>query len=207
VRLRIVVATGVILALWPGLLAAQEKREEPRPSTLYSPPTSSDRFTWVVQGNVSLPVLAVDAGFSAWMTADNWPNEWHRTPIGFGRRFTDMEITGTIAGSIEAGVGSQWGEDPRYERSGKAGAIPRMRHAVITTFMARRPDGHLAPAWARLYGDVGANLIENAWLPPSARTRKQTVARIGDGVIDRLVSNLWDEFWPDLRKRLPARLP
>jgi hypothetical protein len=52
-------------------------------------------------------------------------------------------------------------------------------------------------------GNVVNNVIENTWLPPSATTRGQTTLRTVDGFAGRLVGNLWAEFWPEIRKRLP----
>jgi hypothetical protein len=45
-------------------------------------------------------------------------------------------------------------------------------------------------------------VIENAWLPPSVTTPGQTAVRSANGLAGRLLGNLWDEFWPDVRRRL-----
>ena len=50
--------------------------------------------------------------------------------------------------------------------------------------------------------NVFNNVIENAWLPPSVTTPGQTALRSANGLLGRLVGNLWDEFWPDVRKRI-----
>ena len=52
---------------------------------------------------------------------------------------------------------------------------------------------------------VAGTAIQNTWLPGSATTRTQTTARIASGFAGQLASNLWTEFWPDLRQRLPLR--
>jgi hypothetical protein len=57
-------------------------------------------------------------------------------------------------------------------------------------------------AWARFAGNTVNNVIENAWLPPSATTPRQTALRSLDGLLGRLAGNLWDEFWPDVYPRL-----
>ena len=108
----------------------------------------------------------------------------------------------TISNAIESGLGAAWGEDPRYFRSGRTGVWVRVRYAAKTVFVARRRDGHVAPAWARYAGGIGSNLVANTWLPPSATTASQNVRRIGNGFLGRFVSNLWLEFWPDVRRRL-----
>src|SRR5216683_2399450 len=69
---------------------------------------------------------------------------------GAAKRYAEREADVAISNTIEAGVGALWGEDPRYIPSGRKGIWPRARYAITTAFVAQRPDGHLAPAWARL---------------------------------------------------------
>jgi hypothetical protein len=196
----------VALVLLPLPAAAQEVPPAPTAPQLYTPPSASDRVNWVVEGTLSLPVIAVNAADSAWSTHVNWPREWGRGALGFSKRFADEEAFGTVSNSIEAGLGSFWGEDPRYRRAGEGSLWRRVHHAVMATVLAPRRDGHLAPAWARFAAEGGALQIENVWLPPSARTPNATAWRLGGDMAFRAMSNVWDEFWPDVRKRIPARM-
>jgi hypothetical protein len=152
---------------------------------------------------VSLSALGVGALNSAWMTANDWPKEWHQSVGGFCRRYADNQAAASLSNSIESGLGTLWGEDPRHSRSGRHGTWTRIRYAVKTVALAPRRDGHLAPAWGRLAGNVIANVIEHSWLPPSVATHGRTTLRVAEGLVGRLVSNVWDEFWPDLKQRLP----
>lgn len=192
--------------LLPAVSAAQEV---PQPSPVppeYTPPTTQDRVNWVLEGTISLPVVVFNAGDAAFSTYKNWPKEWGRGASGFSKRIGDEEAYSAVSGGLEAGIGSIWGEDPRYRRSSRAGVVRRIRHSVVDTFVAFRPDGRTAPAWGRFAAEAGAVEIENIWLPPSARTPSAIAWRVGEDVAFRVMSNVWDEFWPDLRKRLPARL-
>ena len=173
----------------------------------YVPITAAGRVEWVGHSAVSLSSLALGAAGSAWRTAENWPTEWHRSGTGFGRRYLDSQASAAVGSAIEAGLGAAWGEDPRYIRSGKHGIAPRLRYAVKTVALAPRHDGRLAPAWGRLSGNLLGNAIENSWLPPSARTRQQTVSRVCYATLDRLAANIWTEFWPDVRQRLRRHRP
>jgi hypothetical protein len=199
------VGSGVLaLALLPALASAQETVPTIPTAALYIPATRADRVNWVVQGTLSLPVLGVTAVDSAWSTRANWPEEWGRGAGGFGRRFADEAAYGAICNAIEASAGSLWNEDPRYRRVEERSTWRRVHHALMATVLAPRRDGHLAPAWAR-FGAIGAAIqIENTWLPPSARTPRSTAWRVADDLIWRAVSNVWDEFWPDVRRRLAA---
>jgi len=169
----------------------------------YSPPTRADRRDWIVDGTVGPRSLLIVGPLSTiWQTGFNTPSEWGRTWTGVQKRYAEREVDVAISSSIEAGLGAIWGEDPRYVPSGRRGIWPRARYAIKTAFVAQRRDGHLAPAWGRYAGNVFNNLIENAWLPPSVTTGKQTVYRSVLGFAGRLGGNAWDEFWPDVYKRL-----
>ncbi len=206
VDIRIGAATLLTVVLIPSLAAAGQRADEDREERVtYSPITSSERAAWVA-GEIASPGALSSAAFtSAWMTKGNRPKEWSRSARGYGRRFGDAQAATAISSSIEAGLGSLWGEDPRYFRSGRHERWVRVRHAVASVALARRRDGRLAPAWGRFAGSVAGNVIENSWLPPSAATRSQTTARVATGFAGQLAANLWSEFWPDLRRRLPLQ--
>ena len=206
VEIRIGTATLLTVVLIPSLAAAGQRPDEDREDrATYSPITSSERAAWVA-GEIGSPGALSRAAFaSAWMTRENWPKEWPRSARGYGRRFGDAQAATAISSSIEAGLGSLWGEDPRYFRSGRHERWARVRHAVASVALARRRDGHRAPAWGRFAGSLAGNVIENTWLPPSAATRPQTTARVATGFAGQLAANLWSELWPDLRRRLPLQ--
>ena len=203
--MRIGAATLLTAVLIPSLAAAQRPDEDREPHATYSPLTSSERAAWLAGEMASPGALSRVAFTSAWMTRENSPKEWSRSARGYGRRFGDAQAATAISSSIEAGLGSFWGEDPRYFRSGRRERWARIRHAVASVGLAYRRDGRRAPAWGRFAGSVAGNVIENTWLPPSAATRTQTTARVATGFAGQLAANLWCEFWPDLRQQLPLQ--
>lgn len=194
------------IALIPALAAGQDVSADPPAPAAYTPPTSRDRVNWVVQGALSLPVVVFNTGDALVSTAANWPKEWGRGGSGFSKRLADEEAYSAMSGALEAGAGTLWGEDPRYLRSDRPDAWGRVRHTLVATVLTARRDGHLAPAWAHFAAEAGAIPIQNAWLPPSARTPGAMAWRVGEDLMFRALSNMWDEFWPDVRKRLPAPL-
>jgi len=167
------------------------------------PMTSKDRVDWIVDGTIGLKSLAVVGPIgTAWQTAWNTPEEWGRTWSGAGKRYLQREADVAISNTIEAGLGAIWGERADYIPSHKHGIKPRLGYALKTVFLAYRPDGHLAPAWGRYAGNTVNNLIENTWLPPSATTWQQTTWRSASGFATRALGNVWEEFWPDAKRRL-----
>ena len=161
------------------------------------------RIDWVVVGTIGpRSLLVVGPLGAAWQTGFNQPAEWERTWNGFGKRYLQREADVAISNSIEAGLGTIWGEEPRYVRSGRRGIGSRARYAIKTAFVTQRRDGRLAPAWGRYAGNTINNVIENAWLPPSATTGGQTILRCALGLLTRIGGNAWEEFWPDVARRL-----
>jgi hypothetical protein len=175
------------------------------PSFTYVPISPEGRVYWIVDGIVGLESLGVGVVAGAWQTAFNTPEEWGRTWSGFGKRYLAREVDVSISNTLEAGVGSIWGEEPRYIRSHRRGIWPRTRYAMKTVFLTQRRDGHLAPAWGRYVGNTLNNVIENAWLPPSVTTPGKTALRSANGFLSRLGGNLFDEFWPDVQRWLSRR--
>ena len=204
-----------LVACLPGAALCQPAAETPvvekqAPAELtagtYVPITGAQRLDWMVDGTIGRRSLTVVGPLATvWQTSFNSPEEWGRGVPGIAKRYLQREADVAISNSIEAGLGALWGEDPRYVRSGRKGVWPRARYAMKTVFLAQRRDGSLQPAWGRLAGNTVNNLIENAWLPPSVTTPGQTVMRSALGFLGRLGGNAWEEFWPDVVRRLKKK--
>jgi hypothetical protein len=189
------------LIVMPQLVSAQETPEAT--ADKYVPVTPAERVDWAVDGVIGLKsVVGVGPAAALWQTAWNTPEEWGRSWSGLGKRYAERMVDVSISNTLEAGLGALWHEDPRYIKSGRKGLWPRVRYAMKTSVLAPGRDGHLRPAWARYAGNTVNNLIENAWLPPSQTTPTMTAVRSGMGIVTRIGGNLWEEFWPDVARRI-----
>jgi hypothetical protein len=167
----------------------------------YVPITTDQRVDWIVDGVIGRQSLLIVGPLAdIWQTAFNTPEEWGRGPSGIAKRYAERLTDVAISNSIEGGLGALWGEDPRYVRSARKGVWPRARYALKTSVLAPGRDGRLRPAWARYAGNTLNNVIENAWLPPSQTTASMTAVRSGMGIVTRMGGNLWEEFWPDVKR-------
>ena len=205
------ILTTLALSAVPISLFAQDTdvtrrgQAAPRPpetAAPYDPIDSAQRVAWVVDGSIGRRSLGVGVITTAWQTAWDTPTEWGRSWPGVARRYAAREADVTISNTLEASLGAIWGEEPRYIPSGRHGLGARTRYAAKTVFLAQRRDGRLAPAWGRYVGNTLNNVIENAWLPPSVTTPKETIIRSANGFLGRLIGNFYDEFWPDAHRLL-----
>jgi hypothetical protein len=168
------------------------------------PITSAERRDWMVNGIFGPKTLAMAVGAATFRTVTTSEKEWTGTS-GFAKRLGAYEAHVAMSKGLEAGLGSLWKEDPRSIRSHRQGFWPRLGFAMTTVVMAPRADGHFAPAWGRMAGNVGASVIENAWLPDRRTTASRTAMRVADGLLGRFLSNLWTEFGPDVRNKFSRK--
>jgi hypothetical protein len=166
---------------------------------IYHPITSRQRLRWFLTNTIGPPHLVGGLFTSAFGTAVDRPKEYGPGWAGFGDRY-GTRLTGIVTGNaIEATAGALWGEDPRYFRVPNEPFKRRMLNVVKLTFEARRRDGHFAPAYARYIAIPGNNFLSNTWRVDSEANAHDAVVRTVDGFAGRFASNLFEEFWPDIK--------
>ena len=166
----------------------------------YLPITGRQRMRWFLTNTIGPPHLVGGLFTSAFGTAVNRPKEYGPGWEGFGDRY-GMRLTGISTGNaIETSVGALWGEDPRYFRVPGESFKRRLSNAVELTFVARRRDGHFAPAYARYMAISGNNFLSNTWRVDSEADTQHALIRTADGFAGRFASNLFEEFWPDIKQ-------
>ena len=169
------------------------------------PITGKQRLEWVALSTVGPESMAGGAISAGWGTLRNSPREYGTHWSGFGDRY-GMRLTGIATShTIEAGLGSLWGEDPRYVRYAEGPFGARLGHVVKMTFMARNRGGGFMPAYARLAAIPASNFLSNTWRADSEATASRATVRIGLGFLGRVAGNAFAEFWPDVRQKLFRR--
>jgi len=166
------------------------------------PLSPQTRVKWAAISTVGAPNLAGGLFSSGWGTLFNKPVEYGPHWDGFGKRY-GMRLTGSAtSNTMEAGLGALWGEDPRYFRIG-AGERPgrRVKNAIKQAFLARDRGGKTMPAYARYVAIPGGNFLSNTWRPDSQARAHDALIRTSLGFAARITSNLFVEFFPDIRRR------
>ena len=136
-----------------------------------------------------------------WLTA---PESWGASWEGFGKRTGTRQVETAIARGIEAGLGALWDEDPRYFRSARQDVPGRLRHAVVSAFLASDSRGKPRPAFARGIGMVSAKAVSRTWRQEAGWWRA-SIEPLGAGFAGRIASNLAREFLPELTRKLLRR--
>jgi hypothetical protein len=204
----------VIFALWvaaPTRVSAQDMPlgMDPAPvvpqqaKTVYVPITPEQRLKWFVRSTAGVESLVFAGPISAgWGTAFHHPPEYNTSWEGFGQRY-GMRLTGVSTGNaMEASLGALWGEDPRYFRTEGQPFKKRMANILDLTFRAYREDGERHFAYARMAGNVGNNILSDAWRVPSQSNAQDTAIRVAEGIGGKFVGNAAYEFFPDVLKWL-----
>jgi hypothetical protein len=134
------------------------------------------------------------AGFG---TLRDSPHEWGHGIAGFGKRFVSHLGQHAVKETIQLGVSTWHHENLRYQRSDLHGTMPRMKYALVHTFIVPRTNRPgKTVALGRISGNIGAGLISRAWQPASAAGIGAGLASGGIGVGAEVGANMAREFWP-----------
>jgi hypothetical protein len=166
------------------------------------PITAAGRVQWFARSTVGPPSLIGGTISAGWGTLFNAPKEYASHWDGFGKRY-GMRLTGvSVSNAMEAGLGTLWGEDPRYFRAEGQPFKRRVGCIVKMTFLASDSQGRTMPAYARYTAISGNNFLSNTWRADSEATAGHALERTLTGFLGRMASNAFAEFWPDVRQRL-----
>jgi hypothetical protein len=114
------------------------------------------------------PYPTVGAALAAGMSQlSDSPPEWNQGAKGFGRRFGSNYGIAAVSVTTRYALAEAFQEDTLYYRCDCKGVFPRLRHAVISTFTARRgADGHRVFAFPALVAPYAGTLAAvYGWYP------------------------------------------
>jgi hypothetical protein len=169
---------------------------------IYEPITASQRVGWVLKNTVEPQRILGDAVHAAIETAQNEPKVDGPHWDGFGKRAGIMLAGAAVSNTMEATLGSLWGEDPRYFRVPDESFGARVKNVVKLTFVARGRDGNYHPAYARYMAIPGSNFLSNTWRPDGQADSEDAAIRSLEGFGARMASNAYNEFWPSVSAHL-----
>jgi hypothetical protein len=181
---------------------------EPTPIVLapaYVPLNLGQKYIYSINEIFGIAPLLAVAAHAALDQAGVQPAQWGKggdsLAIRTASRFGDL----LLRHSLEFGVRAVDHEDPRYFRSGQHGGWRRAKYAVVHTFVARSDTGGSMPAYSLFVTDYGMPFVVREWSPQ----RFHALSGLQSGTLSvgiGMGSNLFNEFWPDLKKKLPGVL-
>ncbi len=189
----------------PGESLKHNQRFLPLPRCPSSPTTSitaGQRVNWILTNTIDPAELTIGVFSAGIETAQNSPKEYGGSWSGFGKRYGIRLSTVATSNVMEAGLGSMWGEDPRYFPSYAQTFKGRVKNVVVSTFLTHNRNGEFSPAYARYLAIPGSNFLSNTWRADSEATTSDALERTVWGFLGQMGSNAFSEFWPDFHRRV-----
>jgi hypothetical protein len=168
----------------------------------YQPITGKQRLNWLMTSTLGPKTLVVGLFGSAISTAENSPREYGPGWEGFGKRYGIRLAGNATNNTMEAGLGSIWGEDPRYFWTQGETVNRRIRNVIAMAFLAHNREGKVVPAYARYIAVPGSAFLSNTWRADSEAHNGDALERVGFRFLGDMGSNAFKEFWPDFRRRV-----
>ncbi len=139
----------------------------PQPDLTYVRPTQKTKIrNYAFDAFGPYPI--VGAGIAAGINqADKTPPEWGQGAEGYGKRIGSDFGIAAVATTTRYALSEAFHEDALYYRCECKGVFPRLRHAVISTFTARRgDDGHRVFSFPALVAPyAGSMTAVYGWYP------------------------------------------
>jgi hypothetical protein len=171
----------------------------------YAPLSIKEKWLFSVGEAFGPSRLAGYAVHSMFDYALDLPRQWGREGDSLEVRGASVAGTSFIRHDIQFAIQALDHEDPRYFRSGLHGALPRIRYAMLHTFVVRKDDRSWMPAYSLFITDYGTPYLVRQWRPDRFHAVDGVEAgTLGLGVA--MGSNIFNEFLPDLKKKLPKLL-
>jgi len=137
---------------------------------------------------------------TAWGFARNSPHEWGRTAAGAGKRFGSAMGKHAVGSLVQLGVSTWRHEDLSYSPSEETGFKNRLRHALVSTVVARKKTtGQPTMAAGRVSGAVASGFISRLWQPARLHTFANGLSTSGISLGVDAGMHVARKFWPEIR--------
>jgi len=141
------------------------------------------------------PITFTGVGLLAGLRqAADSPN-YRQGAVGYGERFgataadgfSDIMIGGAILPSLLH-------QDPRYFYRGTGTTSSRLRHAILSAFIAKGDNGKWQPNYSTVGGDLASSALSNLYFPKSNRGAGLVFSEFAIATGERMIANVAQEF-------------
>jgi hypothetical protein len=126
------------------------------------------------------------------------PQAWGTGPGGYALRSANVFGRSFVRQNVAFGVRALDHEDPRYFVLGHGGGWTRVKYAIERTFVVRNDSGGNMPAYSLFASSFATPYIADEWRPGVVHPLRAGTLGVGFAV----GSNVFQEFWPDIKKKL-----
>ena len=182
---------GVVFALFAGGLPcfAQDAAVKSEPQMLHNYFVSTFGPSGLAHATV----------FSAWAQRQNAPPQWGTGTQGYSKRWVSKFAESAIGNTAKFGVARLFHHDPSFVKCDCTGFGRRLRHAVVSPYVARARDGHQVFSSASLAGFVTGHLVaKTTWYPDGGPGRVIRDAGVSLAVTTGM--DVFKEFRPRSKK-------
>jgi hypothetical protein len=149
-----------------GAVDLSSKSPQPSPVVAYVRPTQKEKlrlFEFDAFGPYAFAKAGLSGGFQQ---ASNSPPEWGGGSRAFGMRVASNFGIQLVTTTTRYGMAAMLHEDAAYYRCECRGFLPRLGHALLSTFTARRgEDGHSAFSFSAVVSPYAGTMTALAWYP------------------------------------------
>ncbi len=145
---------------------------------------------------------AASAGIQQWR---DQPPEWEQGGVGYGRRYAWAYGFNAVRNMVAFGLDTTFKQDPRYRPSKRSPFKQRLWDSLEQVVVAHADSGTRQFAVYRVGSAYGTALISNAWRPDQSNNVHNGLLRGTITLGFDAASNVFREFWPDIRRRLKRK--
>ena len=159
-----------------------------------APLTAKMKFQLALKTSID-PVTA--AGVLGWASirqatgslnyGQGWGAYGKRFGVTAADSFSDLMIGGAILPSLLH-------QDPRYFYQGTGTTGSRIRHAILSPFLARGDNGKWQPNYSSIGGDLASSALSNTYYPKANRGVGLVFGNFAIGTAERIGASLAQEF-------------
>ena len=121
-----------------------------------------ERYLWGTFGPPGLMDSAASSALQQWRDV---PSEWGQSKAAYAKRFVSEYAESAIGDSTKYLIARLFDEDPSFRPCACTGLVPRLRHASVAPFRARKSDGRTGFSFARIAGVTASNVAASTWYP------------------------------------------
>jgi hypothetical protein len=205
---RIFFAAGVVCVIGGVLLARLEAQDPQTPpdnaavaSPADTPLTLGEQYLFSANKIFSGESMLVYAARAGLDQLRDRPAQWGSGADSYAVRYASFFGRSFVRQNIALGIRALDHEDPRYFPLERGSGWARTKYALARTFLVRNGSGGLMPAYSLFASAFATPLLADRWRPEVFHAGQPLrVGFLGIGLAS--ASDLWQEFWPDLMRKL-----